>query len=59
MKYTQEQIKEAFTNIHIAAVISIKKELNEIQGVKGKEERIKYLEQTLEEMKTIYIPKLD
>lgn len=59
MKYTQEQIKEAFTNIHITAVISIKKELNEIQGVKGKEERIKYLEETLEGMKTIYIPKLD
>lgn len=42
-----KRMAEMFTSVHKHALETIHKELNEIRGVEGKEDRVKYLEELL------------
>jgi hypothetical protein len=50
MEYTSEQIAEGFIRIHKAAIMCISKELNKIRGIESKEDRIKHLEERLQDL---------
>jgi hypothetical protein len=42
-----KRMAEMFASVHNHALETIHKELNEIRGVEGKEDRVKYLEELL------------
>jgi hypothetical protein len=42
-----KRMEEMYTSVHNHALETIHKELNEIRGVEGKEDRVKYLEELL------------